>query len=82
MTLEAAGIIKKSDGVVTHVVGLAGSLRAESATRMAVRYALTGAEEEVGQSRADGPRRVRLAFPRSREGRAWRKGRGEVPRAT
>jgi NAD(P)H-dependent FMN reductase len=31
VTLEAAGIIKESDGVVTHVVGLAGSLRAESA---------------------------------------------------
>jgi NAD(P)H-dependent FMN reductase len=43
---ESRRIIKESDGVVTHVVGLAGSLRAESATRMAVRCALRGAEEE------------------------------------
>jgi len=46
VTLEATRIVKQSDGVVTHVMGLAGSLRAESATRMAVRYALTGAEDE------------------------------------
>ena len=46
MTSEPARTTKDGDGVVTRVVGLAGSLRAESATRMAVRYALTGAEEE------------------------------------
>jgi len=44
--LELTRMIKESDGVVTHVVGLAGSLRAGSATRMAVRHALKGAEEE------------------------------------
>lgn len=38
--------MRQSDGVITRVVGLAGSLRAESATRMAVRYALKGAEED------------------------------------
>lgn len=46
MTLEPTRVVKDSDSVVIHVVGLAGSLRAESATRMAVRYALAGAEEE------------------------------------
>ncbi|MDA4115743.1 MAG: NAD(P)H-dependent oxidoreductase [Thaumarchaeota archaeon] len=46
MTFEPMRIIKVSDDVATRVVGLAGSLRAESATRMAVRYALAGAEEE------------------------------------
>jgi NAD(P)H-dependent FMN reductase len=43
---EPRRIIKESDSVVTPVVGLAGSLRAGSFTRMAVRYALKGAEEE------------------------------------
>lgn len=46
MTLEPTPIVKDSDSVVIRVVGVAGSLRAESATRMAVRYALTGAQEE------------------------------------
>jgi NAD(P)H-dependent FMN reductase len=46
MTSEPTRIIQDGEGMVTHVVGLAGSLRAESATRMAVRYALKGAEEE------------------------------------
>jgi hypothetical protein len=44
--LEPRRTIRESDGVVTRIVGLAGSLRADSATRMAVRYALLGAEEE------------------------------------
>jgi NAD(P)H-dependent FMN reductase len=46
VTSEPKQIIKDSDGVVTHVVGLAGSLRPESATRIAVGYALRGAAEE------------------------------------
>ena len=35
-----------SETLVIRVIGLAGSLRAESATRMAVQYVLRGAEEE------------------------------------
>jgi NAD(P)H-dependent FMN reductase len=44
--LKSTRIVKDGDGVVTRVTGLAGSLREESFTRMAVRYALKGAEEE------------------------------------
>jgi NAD(P)H-dependent FMN reductase len=36
---------KSTESVTIRVVGLAGSLRPESATRMAVRYALLGAEQ-------------------------------------
>src|SRR5262245_50006754 len=36
----------KNESVETRVIGLVGSLRARSATAMAVQYALLGAEEE------------------------------------
>jgi NAD(P)H-dependent FMN reductase len=39
------------DSVTVRVVGLAGSIRPESVTRMAVRYALLGAEEKGAKSR-------------------------------
>lgn len=42
---------KSSESVTVRVVGLAGSLRPESATRMAVRYALKGAEQAGAKTR-------------------------------
>jgi NAD(P)H-dependent FMN reductase len=42
---------KSSESVTIRVAGLAGSLRAESATRMAVRYALLGAAQAGAKTR-------------------------------
>ncbi|MGH9920239.1 MAG: NADPH-dependent FMN reductase [Nitrososphaerales archaeon] len=42
---------KPLESVTVSVVGLAGSLRAEGFTRMAVRYALLGAEQEGAKTR-------------------------------
>lgn len=42
---------KDPDSVTVQVVGLVGSMRPESVTRMAVRYALLGAEEEGAKTR-------------------------------
>jgi NAD(P)H-dependent FMN reductase len=44
--LEAQAIKAVNDSLEVRVVGLSGSLRSPSATRMAVQYALKGAEEE------------------------------------